>query len=104
MSACVKEFQTGRIFKIKAKFFVVAAGAILTPQLLHTSQIRPPALGRYLCEQIMTFCQIVLSNTIITRIADEKSASLQQHKVKNPEDPVPIPLDDPTPQVRIQNR
>ena len=48
----------------------------------------------------MAFCQIVLSNTIINGIANDKSGSVQKHKADHPKDPVPIPLDDPNPQVR----
>lgn len=85
---------------IAAKVFVVAAGAILTPQLLYASNIRPHALGRYLCEQPMAFCQIVLSSKIIDDIVSNNPDSVQQHIDNNPRDPIPIPMDDPNPQVR----
>ena len=84
---------------MRAKFFIVAAGAILTPQLLYASGIQPHALGRYLCEQPMAFCQIVLSDKIIHDIRKSESESVKQHNAENPIDPVPIPMDDPTPQV-----
>ena len=98
-SALVKNLQTGEEILFKAKVFVVAAGAILTPQLLYASNIRPHALGKYLCEQPMTFCQIVLSTNIIDGIRASDSIEVKEYIKNNPEDPVPIPMDDPNPQV-----
>ena len=100
-SALVKNLLTGTTNLITAKVFVVAAGAILTPQLLFASNIRPHALGRYLCEQPMAFCQIVLSHKIIDDIVSNSPDSVQQHIANNPRDPIPIPVDDPNPQVRV---
>ena len=98
-SALVKDLRTGKTNLIRAKVFVVAAGAILTPQLLFASNIRPHSLGRYLCEQPMAFCQIVLSTKIIDDIASNNPDSVEQHIANNPRDPIPIPMDDPNPQV-----
>ena len=67
------------------------AGATLTPQILFNSEIQPPALGRYLCEQPMAFCQIVLKQDLIDKIPHNLNP--------NPNDPIPIPESDPTPQV-----
>lgn len=45
---------------IEADAFIVAAGAIGTPQLLHRSGIRPSALGRWLSYHPILICQLVL--------------------------------------------
>jgi C-glycoside oxidase len=49
---------------IKAEEVVVAAGAIGTPQLLHRSGIRPPALGRWLSYHPLLIRQVVLDENL----------------------------------------
>lgn len=97
----VKDLLEKKTYHVYADVFVLAAGAILTPQILHNSDIQPSALGRYLCEQPMAFCQIVLKQEHLDKIRDlpEWKERVDQHKKKNPRDPIPIPLNDPTPQV-----
>lgn len=94
---------------ITAETFIVCAGAIRTPQLLHASNIRPRSLGHYICEQPRSFCQVVLKESIIKAIANKsfigltqemKDAIEKQHD-EYPSDPVPIPVDDKAPQVYI---
>lgn len=99
--AVVKDLLEKERYHIHAKVFVLAAGAVLTPQILYNSEIKPEALGHYLCEQPMAFCQIVLKQEIVDGIARHKEwkEKIHRHKVKNQEDPIPIPLDDPEPQV-----
>ena len=99
--AVVKDLLEKKTYHIHAKVFVLAAGAILTPQILFNSEIQPAALGHYLCEQPMAFCQIVLKQEIIDDIEKDSrwTKKIEEHKRKNPEDPIPIPIDDPTPQV-----
>jgi pyranose oxidase len=80
---------------ILADHVVVAANAFYTPQLLWKSRIRPRALGHYLNDQPMAFCQIVLKHELLDRIKERWPAP-------NPNiDPVPIPVDDPIPNVWI---
>ena len=58
-------------------------------------QFRPAALGHYLNDQPMAFCQIVLKHELIKKIKDKWSAP-------DPKlDPIPIPVDDPIPNVWI---
>src|SRR5262249_7591596 len=82
---------------------VVACGAVLTPQLLHASAIRPRALGRYLTEQPVAFCQITLRDALVTGVTSDSrfAQRARAHRERNPPDPVAIPLDDPDPNVWI---
>ena len=47
----VRDQRTDELHTVRAKYVVVAADALRTPQLLWASGIRPPALGRYLNDQ-----------------------------------------------------
>ena len=58
----VTDRRTGESSEVRARFVIVAADALRTPQLLWASGIRPAALGRYLNDQ----AQIVFA----TRIRD----------------------------------
>ena len=97
----VKDLIEKKRYHIHAKVFVLAAGAILTPQILNNSEISSRAIGHYLCEQPMAFCQIVLNQKLVDSIERRREwkEKVTQHKVKNLQDPIPIPFDDPTPQV-----
>jgi pyranose oxidase len=91
---------------IYADLFIVAAGSILTPQILWNSNIRPFALGRYLTEHPMTFTQIILSRSIVDKISsDPRFRSDPRFKDRvskiEAEDPISIPMNDPPPMVRI---
>ena len=99
--AVVKDLMEKKWYHIHAKVFILAAGAVLTPQILFNSEIQPAALGHYLCEQPMAFCQIVLKQEIVDQIEKDPrwKKQVEEHKRKNPNDPIPIPMDDPTPQV-----
>ena len=97
----MKDLLQKKRYRVHAEVFVLAGGAILTPQILFNSEIEPEALGHYLCEQPIAFCQIVLKQEIVDSIESrpEWKEKVHQHKSKNPRDPIPIPLEDPTPQV-----
>lgn len=47
----VRDLRTGETHEVRARYVVVAADALRTPQLLWASGIRPAALGRYLNDQ-----------------------------------------------------
>ncbi|KQR51890.1 choline dehydrogenase [Leifsonia sp. Leaf336] len=66
----VRDRRTGDLRTVRARFVVVAADALRTPQVLWASGIRPPALGRMLNDQT----QVVYA----TRIRDaEKVAAAE---------------------------
>lgn len=101
--AVVKDLLNNLDYHIHAKVFVLAAGAILTPQILFNSEIIPNSLGHYLCEQPMAFCQIVFKQKIIDDIAASSKwrTQVETYKMEDPCDPIPIPMNDPTPQVGL---
>lgn len=103
VGAKVRSLKTNEDMIIVAKAFVIACGAVATPQVLANSGITPPALGRNLCEQSIAFCQIVLRREIVESIYKNKdwAERIAEHKRKHPKDPLPIPFEDPEPQVMI---
>ncbi|KAH7096134.1 putative pyranose oxidase [Auriculariales sp. MPI-PUGE-AT-0066] len=105
-------------YKISGKAFVVACGAIATPQLLAASgfggrrdqnrkQSLIPNLGRYLTEQPMVFCQVIMDQHLVDWAGDLDGKpewwqkALNDHRARNPNDPMPIPTHDPEPNVTI---
>jgi pyranose oxidase len=100
----VRDLKTNRDILIRAKAFILACGAVGTPQILANSKIHlPPALGHYLCEQSMAFCQIVLKRSIVESIRTNPkfAEAVKRHEKNHPNDPLPIPFDDPEPQVMM---
>lgn len=99
----IQDYADWRTVHVEADTFVLACGAVLTPQLLYASAIRPPALGRYLTEQPVAFCQVVLRDALVNGItsAPRFAERVRAHQARNPRDPVAIPLDDPDPNVWI---
>jgi pyranose oxidase len=98
--ALVHDLIHGKEIRIQADLVVVAAGSILTPQILWNSEIRPPALGRYLTEHPLAFTQIVLSDEIVTGITRDLRFADLVAQVED-QDPVPIPMHDPPPSLMI---
>jgi pyranose oxidase len=99
----VQNLMDWRTVRVYADTFVVCCNAYLTPQLLYNSRIRPPLLGRFLTEQPMTFCQIVLQRDLVETLVEDARFEdrIQAHRERYPDDPIPIPLSDPEPQVWI---
>ncbi|URN18168.1 MULTISPECIES: GMC oxidoreductase [Streptomyces] len=96
--------------RLRAETYVVACGAVPTPQLLFNSGVTLPALGRYLTEQPMSFCQVVLhrehmdrveeilrtvpgsGDEAADRVARYRAAQLKRlHSGDKTADPVPFP-------------
>ncbi|KAG2420440.1 hypothetical protein HFD88_000052 [Aspergillus terreus] len=135
---------------VRARKYIICGGPILTPQLLYKSGFVPtkpkrpppadpkeltdippppntpehlklPALGRYLTEQTMCFCQIVLNEKWIKAVADEnynpyppKSSKGQEwaklkewwwprvkEHLETTKDKIPFPFNDLDPQVTL---
>jgi pyranose oxidase len=99
----IEDHVRWRTVQVEARTFVVACGAVLTPQLLYASGIRPRALGRYLTEQPVAFCQVVFPPAVLNGIAADSrfAEQVREHRASHPDDPVPIPLSDPDPNVWI---
>jgi pyranose oxidase len=95
VGAKLEHLPSGQSQTMYADVVIVAANAFYTPQLLWKSNIRHGALGHYLNDQPMLFCQIVLKHELLTKIGNLWDAP-------DPNiDPVPIPKNDPIPNVWI---
>jgi pyranose oxidase len=102
-AAEVQKLADWGALRVEADHFFVACNTIGTPQLLWASEIRPEPLGRYLTEQPVSFCQIVLRHDLVegTESHPDFADRVREHLEKDPHDPVPIPMDDPEPNVWI---
>jgi len=67
----VTDRRAGASHDVGARFVVVAADALRTPQVLWASGIRPPALGRYLNDQ----AQVVFASRIRDAVAGADAAA-----------------------------
>nr|ALJ82907.1 hypothetical protein [Irpex lacteus] len=104
-------------FAINAKVYVVAAGAVATPQILANSDFGGlegqqgkallPALGVGITEQPLAFCQIILNQHIVDDLKNLNGRpqwwkdAVEAHRRAHPKDPLWIPFQDPEPQVNI---
>ena len=134
-SAHVRDLRNlDNTYTIKADAFIVACGPILTAQLLYASDIDESLglpVGRYLTEQPMAFCQVVLRQEyldglegILDKVAGDSRdvAAAQKAKVrvaayraeqavhlaenqrsfrKRAADPIPFPKGEPEPNLAI---
>jgi pyranose oxidase len=95
VGAKLEHLPSGQSQTMFADIVVVAANSFYTPQLLWKSNIRPKALGHYLNDHPMLFCQVVLKKELLTKIGNHWDAP-------DPSvDPVPIPKGDHIPNVWI---
>lgn len=69
----VRDLEDGTLHHVQARFLVVAADALRTPQLLWASGIRPEALGRYLNDQ----AQVVYAARLRGAVLAEAEGSVQ---------------------------
>ncbi|KAI1021953.1 hypothetical protein LB504_007493 [Fusarium proliferatum] len=97
--ALINDLETNQQYYIHAKKYVVCAGAVLTPGILHKSGLKSklPALGHYLTEQPMAFCQVVLDRKLVDSVEGEEI--VKAHRESHNNDPLPFPFNDPDPQV-----
>ncbi|KAF4845426.1 Pyranose 2-oxidase [Colletotrichum siamense] len=100
--ALVKDLLGEEEYYIQANKFIMCAGAILTPGILWNSGLQEtvPALGHYITEQPVGFCQVVLKNSLIQDVETDKynlgwKKAVEEHITKHPNDPLPFPFDDP---------
>ncbi|KAK5997077.1 Pyranose 2-oxidase [Cladobotryum mycophilum] len=117
----VRDLMKNKTYHIKAKQYVICASAVLTPSILFNSGFRSyadaqmplpgppttassklipmPAFGRYMTEQTLAFCQVVLKKTLLEGIKEDQGGKrIAEHQAKNPKDPIPLPFNDPDPQ------
>ena len=93
--ATLEHLPSGQRQTMFADIVIVAANSFYTPQLLWKSNIRPRALGHYLNDHPMLFCQVVLKRELLAKIGNLWNAPASSI------DPVPIPKNDPIPNVWI---
>ncbi|KLO05207.1 pyranose 2-oxidase [Schizopora paradoxa] len=98
---------------VEAQYFVIASGAVATPQILFNTDVKCtkkssplfPNLGKYITEQPMAFCQIILKKELIDSIQKNPynlpwwKERVENHVKNYPEDPLRFPFNDPEPQV-----
>ncbi|KAI0152756.1 hypothetical protein GGR57DRAFT_513365 [Xylariaceae sp. FL1272] len=117
-AAIVTDLVNNESWLVEAKKYVVCGGTVLTAGILAKACFQSgldlktftPALGKYLTEQPMTFCQIILSQKLVERVEtnpsflDDEGSTIIRDRVrgyreKHPDDPVPFPYGDPDPNV-----
>ncbi|KAL9620939.1 MAG: hypothetical protein Q9160_004592 [Pyrenula sp. 1 TL-2023] len=124
--AVIYNLETGDEYLVDAKRYVICGGTVLTAGIVAQSLFKSgletedkdghigtsylPTLGRYLTEQTMTFCQIVLKKEYVQRVSDKPEEldegddhtirdAVHQHQKDHPDDPLPFPFDDLDPNV-----
>ena len=75
----VRDQRTGTQHQVSARFVVVGADALRTPQLLWASGIRPQALGRYLNDQAQVVFASRLRGVDAQLAAGAPGAGLSEH-------------------------
>ncbi|KUI64581.1 Pyranose 2-oxidase [Cytospora mali] len=124
--AVIIDLDTGNEYLVGAKRYVICGGSVLTAGIVAQSLFKSvlefkdedghigasylQTLGRYLTEQTMTFCQIVLKREYVQWVSDKPEEldegdddtirdAVRQHKENHPDDPLPFPFDDLDPNI-----
>ncbi|KAK7705818.1 hypothetical protein SLS64_007766 [Diaporthe eres] len=122
--AIIIDLETDEQYLVEAKRYVICGGIVLTAGIMAKSLFKSgleveenghvghnylPALGKYLTEQTMTFCQVVLKKKHVEMV--EKTPweiangnqkiidAVKKHLKNHPDDPLPFPFDDLDPNV-----
>ena len=118
-----EDLMEGEAYTIQARVYVVASGAVMSAYILWNSGIAHHVVGKYIIEHPIAFTQIVLRQQIIDKIKNnpdfarrleaQRQRSLKARKSSDSkaadsgcqkpvlEDVLPIPMDDPPPNVWI---
>ncbi|KAI0543332.1 hypothetical protein F4679DRAFT_577706 [Xylaria curta] len=116
--AIIVDLLHNKKYVVRANRYVICGGAVLTAGIVAKSVLKSgrkldefcPALGKYMTEQTMKLCQVVLKQDFIDEVKahsgflDEPNQSLikdkvVKHRENYPDDPVPFPIDEFDPQV-----
>ncbi|KAI0192342.1 hypothetical protein EV127DRAFT_362889 [Xylaria flabelliformis] len=116
--AIIIDLLHNKEYVVRANRYVICGGAVLTAGIVAKSVLTSgrkldefcPALGKYMTDQTMTLCQVVLKQDLLDEVnmrpnfLDERNQSLikdkvLEHRKNNPDDPVPFPFNDFDPQV-----
>jgi choline dehydrogenase-like flavoprotein len=66
VGAELEDRRTGEVTEVRARHVVVSADGLRTPQVLHASGVRPPALGHYLNEHFQMVSFVLLDEELLT--------------------------------------
>ena len=75
VGVAVTDRRSGESHEVRARFVVVAADALRTPQVLWTSGIRPDALGRYLNDQAQIVFAVRIRDFVAADEGDPAAAT-----------------------------
>ncbi|KAI0407768.1 hypothetical protein F4802DRAFT_619913 [Xylaria palmicola] len=113
-AAIIKDLVSGEEWVVDATRYVVCGGAVLTAGIMAKSVVSSglqldvvcPALGKYLTEQTMSFCQVILKPKFVEDVkknhmiyGETIGKKLDEHAKEHPSDPLPFPFRDFDPQV-----
>ncbi|KAI2469977.1 hypothetical protein F4781DRAFT_392449 [Annulohypoxylon bovei var. microspora] len=117
-AAIIRDLVSNKDYVVDADRYVICGGSVLTAGIMAKSLFQSnisidtsfPALGRYLTEQHMTFCQIALKQSLVERVSRDPGwldtpndstirDAVEDHQKRHPDDPLPFPFDDLDPNI-----